>query len=235
MTIQRGYGITPIAFDAGHVLALRVFLEPEPRVQVWHRTPEAPGWTVYEGDGVAARWPGGPSVRVSVEETGLVWHVRLRSSPLARLANAHPSRVALEMDGPAHAGRVRLRVRGGPDASGTRGTERARAEGSGPASGREESSRPWSAGRTVVRPRRVFVVGSARATLDGRDLGAPGFAAPGSLGGLLPWRAPGLLVEGEMRVQAEGGAAASVAGRGWASEPWRSGRAPAPASVMGPT
>lgn len=205
----RGCGIMALPFDSGHALALRVMPENDvaPFRAVWHRTP-AGEWSVYVdgphpelfgpwlyGPAPAASgrapihvdWSGGRVLRVRMEEPALDWTVRLRSSPFTRLVNRALPRLPLEL----YRRRPALAlVRQLAD----------RALGSGPVD--LEGAVPGGQ-RVLVRPRRLYLVGDARAVLRGEDLGSPTRASENPTAGSFRWPARGVLAEGDVYVEVD--------------------------------
>lgn len=202
-----GYGIMALPFDSGHVLALRVMPENDFALfqAVWHRTP-AGAWSMYVdaphhevfcprlfGPALAASrrasidvlWSGGPRLRVRMEEPALDWSVRLRSSPLTRLVNRGLPRLPLDV----YRRRPTLAlVRQLAD----------RALGLGPLD--LEGTVPGGQ-QVLVRPRRIHLVGDARASLRGEDLGSPVRASENPATGSFRWPARGVLAEGDVYVK----------------------------------
>ncbi|HSR42574.1 MAG TPA: hypothetical protein VLL48_10390 [Longimicrobiales bacterium] len=192
LRIVRELGSTPLTFASGHQLALRLACSgtgASSATVAW-RPPEG-GWSILwsgdgeaPGDGLAAEpsraeppggtivhWTGGPTIHVRMPGPGLDWILRLRRSSLIRSANRILERGrSMDERGPVLPHVVEDLAR--------------RALGSDdvpfddPTTGRH------------VRVRRVFLVGDARASLDGADLGRL-LRGPG------PWLAGGILAEGD--------------------------------------
>lgn len=182
-SLEEGYGVPPVRFPSGDLLALRV---GPGGAEVWHRAPGR-GWTTHEGAHVTRR---GRELVARAPAAGLTWTLHLRSSPLTRLANAEVERVSFEIRGPAGSGpRVGLRVRG---------------------SGSGDEAPPATGGvQALLRPHRLWVVGASEAVVAGRSLGGAASAPVALLGGFFPWRAPGVLVEGALLTRARTTAAAT--------------------------
>lgn len=201
-----GYGIMAQPFDSGHVLALRVFTESDhgPFRALWHRPPSG-RWSMYvDGQDPERFCPRffGPILErygkaridvsrsradrlvVRVDEPSLEWTVRLRSSALTRVANQVLPRIPLEIyrrESTLHL------VRALAD----------RALGLGPV----DLYGTFPAGqRALVHPRRLLLVGDARAHLEGEDLGRAVRAAENPVTGSFRWPARGVLAEGEIYV-----------------------------------
>lgn len=178
-TREEGYGVPPLRFASGDLLALRV---RDGAAEVWHRPPGG-GWSAHADARVA--WQG-RELAVRAPSAGLSWTLRLRTSSLTRLANSEVERVSFELHGPAGA-EVRLRVQG--------------AGGRGPLP-------PDRAGvQGVLLPSRIRVVGASEAVVEGRKAGAAVSGPTPLMDGFFPWRAPGVLVEGTLlrRVRTAGG------------------------------
>ncbi|MCB0588840.1 MAG: hypothetical protein KDD06_26360 [Phaeodactylibacter sp.] len=106
-----------LPFSSGHLLGLRVFPQNDfaPYRSVWHCTPEG-NWSIYN-DGpslettcprwwgpalrhaeltdIELQWPGPNELQVTMEEPGLVWKMRMATSPLLRTANSISSSLPL--------------------------------------------------------------------------------------------------------------------------------------------
>lgn len=203
----RGYGITAQPFESGRVLALRVFPETDHGrfAAVWHRTP-AGEWSMYV-DAVRAErfrprffgpvlrvsararirveWPRSDRLEIRMDEPALAWSVRLRESALTRLAN----RVLPRLPPEVYRKQATLTV--------VRALAH-RALGLGPL----DLGGTLPAGQEVlVQPRRLFMVGDARATLDGVDLGRPVRAPSTPTTGTFRWPARGVLARGDLHVK----------------------------------
>lgn len=205
----RGYGIMAQPFESGHVLALRVFHETDhgPFAAVWHRTPGG-AWSMYvdaedpdifcprffgpilreSGKArISVQWPRGDRLEIRVDEPALEWSVRLRSSVLTRLANRILPRLPLELY--AREATLTL-VQALAD----------RALGLGPVD--LEGTLPAGQG-VLVQPRRLFLVGEARASFGGVDLGAPSESAANPTTGSFRWPGKGVLAQGDVYLEAE--------------------------------
>ena len=175
----RGYSVPALAFASGHVLALHVFPENDfaPYRTIHHRTPDG-DWAIYV-DGVRldtacpryfgaatefvdfasidVEWSGDTDLLVRMEEPPLEWRLSLAEPPLLRLANAFDPLL------PAGAWRWqalrRLRERF------ARRVLRL---------GRIELGQSAPSGQAgMMMPRRIYLVRSSTARLDGRTLGLP--------------------------------------------------------------
>jgi len=169
-----GWGVMGLPFASGHVLGLRRWPASSigpPYSSVWHRTPDG-RWTFwstaeasvscnrYAGEvithtaqsPIAVSWPGDWTLSIEVETARLWWEVVLTEPPMARVLNA------------AAAGLPdRWRRAGGPAAG--------RLLGAGPLA--LAGSMP-NGQMFALTPYRIWVASGSRATLAGRDLGAPG-------------------------------------------------------------
>ena len=203
----RGYGVMTQPFDSGHVLGLRVFPETDhgPFRAVWHRTP-AGAWSMYvdapdpdvfcpryfgpilresRRARIEVRWTRPDRLAVGMDEPALEWTIRLRRSPLTRLAN----RVLPHL--PLHVYRTRVMLT-------LVGALADRGLGLGPMD--LEGTLP--AGHEVlVQPRRLLIVDETRARLRGEDLGRGVRAEANPVTGSFRWPARGVLVHGESHIK----------------------------------
>jgi len=175
----RGYSVPAVALASGHVLALHVFPENEfaPYRTVHHRTPDG-DWAIYV-DGVRidtacpryfgaaaefvdfatidVEWSGATELIVRMDEPPLEWRLSLVETPVLRVVNA--------LDGlvPERTWRWsafrHMRERFGRSVLGLGHVEMAQTAPSGQAG--------------VMMPRRIYLVRSSTARLDGRALGEP--------------------------------------------------------------
>lgn len=198
----RGWGIFGLPFDSGHVLALRVFPEgsfPAYRA-LWHRTPEG-RWSIHV-DGprvdlacpryfgpacdevgtarIEVGWTGARTLQVQVDGPHLEWTTRLARSPL--MAALNPISSAL----PTASWRSSVMLRTREVLARSLGLGQIAFAGEMP-SGHEG----------VLMPQRMYLVRSARATLDGVDLGQPTRARPNPDIGGVPLPARGVLAIGQ--------------------------------------
>lgn len=175
-----GYGVMSLPFASGHVLALRRVpassLGPA-YTSIWHRSPDD-DWTFYsdappvqccpryfaaikahtEAAPIRLVWTSDRDLRVTLGgSTTLEWEVALAPTPATRLlsglAAVIPEALWRERWVLATMGRL-----AGP----LLGAGRLRLSG-------HAVNRQWF----VLNPRRVWSVSRSRASLDGRDLGAP--------------------------------------------------------------
>jgi hypothetical protein len=175
----RGFGVFALPFDSGHVLALRVFPENDfaPYMTVWHRTPDGI-WSIFvDGPcldtacpryyGAAARhvqfskitlrWTEAMALSISVDEPRLEWRVSMAIPPLFKVMNALSPRLPEPLwRAPAtlrtfeRLGKTLFDL-GDITLSGT----------------------APNGHFTILMPQRMFLITSARAKLNGQDLGRP--------------------------------------------------------------
>ncbi len=174
-----GWGVMGLPFASGHLLGLRRWPASSigpPYTSLWHRAPDGL-WTFwstaearvscnrYAGElithtaqsPIAVSWPGDWTLSVEVEEPSLYWELVLAEPPMARVLNA----VAASLPDRLRRAGGLLRVLG-PVAG--------RLLGSGPLglTGSMPNGQIFS-----MTPYHVWVARASRATLAGRDLGAP--------------------------------------------------------------
>jgi len=212
-----GYAVMGLPFSGGDVLALRRFPVASAGVaytSVWHRdaegrwtfyadVPTSEGCTRYWGPAVdqvvtapiRLEWTGGRTLTVSVDGGRLVtWTLALAASPATGVLNGVARRIP-----EAWWQRPRLLRLVGAVARPLLGTGRMRLCGTTP-TGHEFLSNPLA----------VWTVVASRATVAGRDLGAPGrMATQAALGEfLIPQQ--GLFVIGRVFMRRPGGVAAGA-------------------------
>lgn len=173
----RGFGIFSLPFDSGHVLALRVFPENDfaPYITVWHRSPDGK-WSIFV-DGVrldiacpryygaacsrvdfsriTLTWTGPMDLSVEMDSPRLSWSVTMTTTPLIKVMNAISPRIPESLWRASATlrlmewvGRVLFNL-GDFTLSGTMP----------------------SGHFGILMPRRMFPIISAKASLDGKDLG----------------------------------------------------------------
>lgn len=175
----RGWVIHSHPFDSGHVLVLRVFPENvfAPYEAIWHRDPEGE-WTIYvDGPrldtacprffGAAARdslfadisleWTGPMDLTVEMDDPELIWTVSMAASPLVSLSNATTANV------PEALARTRPMTRT-MEMMGNLLFDLGEIDLAGVTPNGQEG---------VMVTRRLSLVESASARLDGIDLGEP--------------------------------------------------------------
>ncbi|MFL6081139.1 MAG: hypothetical protein ACJ714_14515 [Ornithinibacter sp.] len=174
----RGWGLLAQAFESGDVLALRVF--PEGTFggfcAVWHRDP-AGRWSIHVDSantetaclryfgaaahhtgptGIRVDWTGPASVRVTMDRPSLDWTFTASTTPVLDVVNAVNS--ALPQASWRHHSLVRAREL----AAWALGLGRFRMTMTAP-----------SGHYGTLMPAAMYFVDSARAVLEGRDLGRP--------------------------------------------------------------
>ena len=178
----KGWGVSGLPFDSGHVLALRVFPESDTGAyrSLWHRDP-AGDWRMYVHDahvnsacaryfGAGARsvdfadidveWVGPASVRVRVDTPKLDWTFTASTTPLLRMINSLSERMPMWTWRPSAMIRARELM----------------ARGLGMGDMRLSGITP-SGHHVVQMPRRMYYVDESTAVLDGEDLGRPAHVA----------------------------------------------------------
>lgn len=197
----KGWGIFGLPFDTGHVLALRVFPENDfgSYRTIWHRDPEG-RWSIYV-DGprldtacpryygaacastgfarIGVTWTGPDRLHVTMDRPALDWSLHVRESLALRLLNPVSAALPLSSWRPHWLVRAREML--------------ARALGMGDL--RLSGVMP-SGHRGILMPKQMYLIDSARASLDGIDLGSPvRLKDPPDIGGV-PLPARGVLAIG---------------------------------------
>lgn len=175
----RGWGLYPVSFDSGHVVAVRAFPESDfaPFRTVWHRTPGGEWAIYYDGPSadatcpryygpaaetvapadISLRWPGAMDLRVEMDDPALELSATMAEPPAFRAVNAVNAAI------PESALRTW---------SGLRAMEWV--ADAVLDLGNVSLSGPTPTGHAaVLLPRRLFPVVSASARLGGDDLGRP--------------------------------------------------------------
>ncbi len=175
----RGFGVFSSPFDSGHVLALRVFPENDfaPYTAIWHRAPDGL-WSIFvdaprldiacpryfgsaahhvQFSHITLTWTGPMELLIEMDSPRLVWSVSMATTPLIRIMNM----ISPRLPEPLWRAPIMLRAM------------------------------EWI-GRTlfdlgdmtlsgivpnghfgILMPQRMFLITSAKADLEGRDLGQP--------------------------------------------------------------
>jgi len=198
----KGWGVFGLPFDAGHVLALRVFPENDfgPYRTVWHRDPGG-RWSIYV-DGprldtacpryygpacdftgyaqIGLTWDGPATLHVTMDSPALDWTLTATSTRSLELLNAMSAAMPLATWRPRPLVRVRERL--------------ARALGMG----QLQMSGTMPSGHTgTLMPQRMYYTDDARATLDGVDLGRPTHLSANPTIGAVTLPARGVLATGQ--------------------------------------
>lgn len=175
----RGYGVFGAPFDSGHVLALRVFPENDfaPYATVWHRTPDG-AWSIFvdgprpdiacpryygaaasvvQSAQISLTWTSPSALRIEIDSPRLVWEIALAPSPTLRLMNLVNPRIPERLRRAPITLRAMERM-----AQYVLGLGRVTLYGIAP-----------NGQLALLLPERMFDLNSARAELEGVDLGGP--------------------------------------------------------------
>ncbi|GAA4902373.1 hypothetical protein GCM10025789_21350 [Tessaracoccus lubricantis] len=174
----KGWGVFGLPFDSGHVLALRVFPENDfgSYRTIWHRDPEG-RWSIHV-DGprldtacpryygaactftgfshIDVTWTGPRSLSATMDQPALQWTMTAHEPLALRLLNPLSAKL------PLSSWRPRLLIRARELLAKRLGMGDLKLRGRMPS------------GHTgTLMPQRMFLIDSARARLDGLDLGNP--------------------------------------------------------------
>jgi hypothetical protein len=198
----KGWGVFALPFDSGHVLALRVFPENDfgPYRTIWHRDP-AGSWSIYV-DGsrldtacpryygaaceyagyarIGFTWTGPVSLRVTMDSPSLDWTLTASSTRLLGVLNGISAALPLASWRPPALVRMRERM--------------AQALGMGHL---QMSGVMPNGHHGTLMPQQMYFVDSARATLDGIDLGSAVHLPDNPRIGDVPLPARGVLAIGQ--------------------------------------